>query len=66
MATWHQRRNPAGLAALYRPEPGRWKCVIDKPDEFASVVTFDSKTEAEAYCAKTRATLVPPPEAAQL
>lgn len=62
MATWHQQRNTAGLAALYRPEPGRWKCITDRPGEHAGCITFASREEATAYARRTGALIIPPPE----
>lgn len=58
MATWHQRSR--GIGDLWMPVPGMWKCVSDRPDEFASCMLFDSKEKAEAYCKVTGDVLIPP------
>lgn len=61
MATWHQQQNPAALRALWTPEPGKWKCVCDRPGQMAGCVTFDNRQKALDYCDNTGAILVPPP-----
>ena len=60
MATWHQERNSAGMAALYAPHPTLWKCVGDKPNQCAGAMLFKSQTDAETYCKNTGDLLIPP------
>jgi hypothetical protein len=49
MATWHQSRNAAGQAALYRAPARGYKVVTDPPGEFASAIEFARKQEALAF-----------------
>ncbi|SON54266.1 hypothetical protein HDIA_0725 [Hartmannibacter diazotrophicus] len=60
MATWHQSHNRTGLAALYRSEPGVWKVISDKPDEFASAIAFNNPEDATALAAKNGGLIVTP------
>lgn len=59
MATWHQQKG--GYLHIYKPEPGKWKCISDKPNQLASVMIFDNEDDAVRYCARTGDTLVCPP-----
>ena len=49
MATWHQSRNPAALAALYVPHPTLWRVVINPPGECAAAIEFSRKRKTDAY-----------------
>lgn len=60
MATWHQSKNPTAIKSLWTPEPGKWKCIDDKPNQMASSITFATKEEAERYCANTGSIMIPP------
>lgn len=60
MATWHQNRNPENARQLWAPEPGKWKCVSDKPNRMASCMVFDDEEAARRYCEKTGDVLIPP------
>lgn len=60
MATWHQSRNQTGLIALWAPDDTAWKCVTDKPGEFASAMLFRRKRDAERFARRTGAYLVAP------
>ena len=62
MSTWHQRQNAAVQQLLWAPEPGRYKCVSDKPNQTASCMVFDNEQDALTYCEKTGDTLVRPPK----
>lgn len=62
MSTWHQDRNPGALQALWTPEPGKYKCVSDRPGQAASCMSFDNQADAEAYCEKTGDILISPPQ----
>lgn len=61
MATWHQQQNPTALQQLHTPEPGKWKCVSDKPNQPASCMSFDNEPDAKAYCERSGDRLIPPP-----
>lgn len=62
MATWHQEqaRKRAGGTGLWYPHPTEWKCVSDKPGQFASSMSFTDEAKARAYCEKTGDALIPP------
>lgn len=62
MATWHQNQNKSAIAMAWAPEPGKYKCVSDKPGRMASVMVFDNLADAEKYCANTGDVLIMPPE----
>lgn len=62
MATWHQNRNQDAIAALWRPEPGKFKCITDKHGQPASCMVFDNLEAAQRYCEKTGDTLICPPK----
>jgi hypothetical protein len=55
MATWHQSRNAAGQAALYRAPESGYKVVTDPRGEFASAIEFARKREALAFIKRTGA-----------
>ena len=61
MATWHQQKNRAALTSLWTPEPGKFKCITDKPGQTAGAMVFATLADAQRYCANTGATLIPPP-----
>ena len=57
MATWHQNKNRAGMAALYTPPAKGYRVVIDPPGGFASAVEFTRKRDALKFirnCHKLR------------
>ena len=62
MSTWHQQQNPTNLQLLWKPEPGLYKCVSDKPNQTASCMVFDNEAQARAYCQHTGDVLVMPPK----
>jgi len=59
MATWHQRRNEAAQAALWRAERGLWKCVRSSRDG-AFAVTFSCEKAARVYHKETGCALIAP------
>lgn len=60
MATWHQSKNGSGLAALWAPSPGKWKCISDRPGKAAGAMLFDNEADARRYAAKTGDVVIPP------
>lgn len=60
MASWHQQRNPGGLAALWQPHPTNWKIVSDKFNEFASSISFEDEGQARLYVVRNGGHLIPP------
>jgi hypothetical protein len=57
MATWHQSKNGAGMAALYAKPAKGYRVVIDPLGGFASAVEFTRKRDAMRYirnCKKLR------------
>ena len=60
MSTWHQAQNPATTAALWAPHPTQWKCISDRPNEFASAMTFATEAEARAYAERTGDIVIAP------
>lgn len=60
MASWHQSKNPAALASLWTPEPGKFKCISDKAGQPASCMTFNNRPDAERYCQNTGDVLIAP------
>lgn len=60
MSTWHQERNPAGIAALWAPHPTKWKCISDRHGQFATSMMFEDEAAAKAYAAKTGDVVIPP------
>ena len=59
MSTWHQRKGGA-LAGLWQPHPVHFKCVSDRPEQFASSMLFDDLEQAKSYCERTGNVLVMP------
>ena len=55
MNTWHQALNPTMTANLWATHPTLWKCVSDRPNEFASCMSFATEAEARAYAERTGA-----------
>lgn len=62
MSTWHQNQNPAALMKLWQREPGKWKCISDRPGQPASCMSFDNEADAVRYCANTGDVLIAPPK----
>ena len=60
MSTWHQAQNPATTTALWAPHTTQWKCISDRPNEFASVMTFATEAEARAYAERTGDIVIAP------
>lgn len=60
MSTWHQAQNPATTAALWAPHPTQWKCITDRPNEFASCIRFATEAEARAYAERTGDIVIAP------
>ena len=60
MSTWHQALNPAVAAALWAPHPTQWKVVSDRPNEFASMMTFATEAEARTYAERTECVVIAP------
>ncbi|UUV43740.1 hypothetical protein RCKEEF_100 [Rhodobacter phage RcKeef] len=60
MAIWHQTKNPAGMVALYAPEPNSWKVVSDPRGEMASAICFRTKREAEKLARRNGGRLIAP------
>lgn len=54
MATYHQNKNPGGMAALYAPESHAWKVVSDAPGAFASAIQFPAHEEGDAIALAIR------------
>ena len=60
MSTWHQAQNPASTAALGSPHPTQWKCISDRPNEFASSIRSATEAEARAYAERTGHNVIAP------
>jgi hypothetical protein len=61
MATYHQMKNTAAIAAVYRPKAHVWRVVVNNPNALMYSSEYDNQKAAKLFAKRTGGRIIEPP-----